>query len=131
MASLRPFFCFYGGKWRSAPKYPTPNHGQVIEPFAGAAGYSVRHHHLDVLLCDIDEVVCGVWDYLINVSPGEVIALPNIYPGQTVSDLAVTQEAAWLIGFWLNKGVARPCLSPSAWMKSGKHKTSFWGDSVK
>ena len=40
---LRPFFCYYGGKWRAAPKYPPPEHDTIVEPFAGAAGYATRY----------------------------------------------------------------------------------------
>jgi hypothetical protein len=32
---LRPFFSFYGGKWRIARHYPTPKYDIIIEPFAG------------------------------------------------------------------------------------------------
>src|SRR5690606_30076826 len=33
---LRPFFGFYGGKWRDTLKlYPRPEYDVVIEPFAG------------------------------------------------------------------------------------------------
>lgn len=41
---LRPFFTYFGAKWRAAPHYPPPTHPTVIEPFAGAAGYALRHH---------------------------------------------------------------------------------------
>ena len=35
-APLRPFFGFYGGKWRDSPRhYPPPAHTRIIEPFAG------------------------------------------------------------------------------------------------
>ena len=40
--ALLPFWAYYGGKWRSAPRYPAPVHGRIIEPFAGAAGYAMR-----------------------------------------------------------------------------------------
>ena len=34
--TLRPFFSYYGGKWRSAVKhYPAPEFDQIVEPFAG------------------------------------------------------------------------------------------------
>ena len=51
---LRPFFNFYGGKWRAAPHYPAPRYARVVEPFAGAAGYSTRHHDRDIVLDRID-----------------------------------------------------------------------------
>ena len=33
-STIRPFFGFYGGKWRDAPKYyPVPEHDTIVEPF--------------------------------------------------------------------------------------------------
>lgn len=32
MSDLKPFFYFYGGKWRAAPKYPRPEHDFIVEP---------------------------------------------------------------------------------------------------
>jgi len=33
---LKPFWQYYGGKWRAAPHYPKPRHDTIVEPFAGA-----------------------------------------------------------------------------------------------
>ena len=41
---MKPFFRYYGGKWRDCAKYPPPQFDTIVEPFAGSAGYSVRHH---------------------------------------------------------------------------------------
>jgi hypothetical protein len=110
-----PFWRYYGGKWRAAPLYPQPRHKQIIEPFAGAAGYSLRYAHHDVLLIDASEKVCGVWDYLIHASAAEIRALPDLVRGVSVDDYAIPQEARWLLGFWCNEGAAQPCKSPSIW----------------
>jgi site-specific DNA-adenine methylase len=75
---LRPFFSFYGGKWRAAPYYPTPQFNRVIEPFAGAAGYSTRHHERDVVLVEADPVIAGLWRWLIAAPSSEVLALPAV-----------------------------------------------------
>lgn len=127
--NLKPFFCFYGGKWRAAPRYPAPEGDLLIEPFAGAAGYAVRHHERQVVLYEADPVLAGVWDYLINVDPDEVRALPLDFG--SVDDLLIPQEAKWLIGFWLNKGAAQPCKTPSAWMRLGTHVNSYWGATIR
>src|SRR5690348_5384455 len=58
---LMPFFSFYGGKWRAAPKYPAPLYDTIIEPFAGSAGYAVRHYEKRVLLCEKDPVIAALW----------------------------------------------------------------------
>ena len=132
MSRLRPFFGFYGGKWRDAPKhYDPPRHGTVVEPFAGSAGYSVRFAASNVVLGEIDEVIYGVWHYLIHASAKEIRAIPDLEPGQTVADLVISQEARWLVGFWLNRGTARPRTGPSAWMREAIRPGSFWGERVR
>jgi site-specific DNA-adenine methylase len=126
---LSPFFCYFGGKWRAAKRYPKPLFPKIIEPFAGAAGYSLRHSDLDVILYDLDPAIYGMWDYLIKVSAEEIRKLP--LEVVHVKDLAVCQEAKWLIGFWLNKGASTPHLTPSAWMRSNIRPNSYWGEVIR
>jgi site-specific DNA-adenine methylase len=60
---------YYGGKWRAALRYPIPR-STVVEPFAGAAGYSLRWaqqgFRFDVHLYDLDERVAALWRYLVD-----------------------------------------------------------------
>lgn len=132
MSRLRPFFSFYGSKWRLAPFYSPPGHNRIIECFAGSASYATLHHTKDVLLVDIDPVICAVWDYLIRVPESELLALPVDFAH--VDDLSLCQEAKWFVGFWLNRAHPTPCLRPSAWgreqIKSGK-ETGFWSERVR
>jgi site-specific DNA-adenine methylase len=129
---LRPFFGFYGGKWRDAIKhYPAPEHDTIVEPFAGSAGYSLRYPSRKVVLCEKDPVIAGLWEYLIGVSSEEIRELPDVGRDQTIDDLSVCEEAKWLIGFWLNRGTSRPRRSPSAWMRDGVRPGSFWGARVR
>jgi len=129
---VRPFFSFYGGKWRDSPRlYPPPRYGTIVEPFAGSAGYAVRYPSARVVLCDLDPVIVGVWRFLIAAKPSEILDLPDLQSGQTVDDLGVCQEARWLIGFWLNRATTKPCKSPSRWMRDGLRPGSFWGDRVR
>ncbi len=114
---LRPFFTFYGGKWRVAEHYSAPRYSTIIEPFAGAAGFSVRHAAHRVILIDIDPYIVGTWRYLTKVSPRELLALPDLCSGQTTRDLRVPEEARYLIGWWLNGGSAQPKRSAGAWMR--------------
>lgn len=134
MITRRPrvFFPFFGSKLRSsADLYPRPKHELIVEPFAGSAGYSVRYGGEHVVLCDLDPVIAGVWDYLIKVSENEILCLPDVGHGQTVDDLGVPQEARWLIGFWLNPGSATPKKSPCSWMRSGVRSYCYWGAAVR
>lgn len=126
-----PFFTFYGGKWRAAPRYPDPIHDFIIEPFAGAAGYAIRNHTKKVILIEKDPVIAGLWRYLIKATADEIEALPLIKMDQSVDDLDVCWEAKVLIGFWLNKGSAGPRKSPGAWMREGLRPKSFWGPEIR
>lgn len=129
MTKLSPFFCYYGGKWRAANKYPQPIHGTIIEPFAGAAGYSLNYPNRNVELYEIDPIVFAIWDYLLKVSEREVLDLPSQV--DHIDDIVAPDEAKWLIGFWLNKGVVSPRKTPSKWARSGTRPNSFWGPVIK
>jgi hypothetical protein len=107
MTSLRPFWCYYGGKWRLAPSYPAPRYRTIVEPFAGAAGYSLRYPARDVVLVERYHVVAEVWRFLTGASESEVLRIPCV---EAVDDLPawVCQGARWLVGFCLNSGTAAP-----------------------
>tara|TARA_R110002126_G_scaffold28535_4_gene95106 strand:+ start:882 stop:1640 length:759 start_codon:yes stop_codon:yes gene_type:complete len=121
MRHLRPFWRYYGGKNRAAPIYPQPEHDTIIEPFAGAAGYSCRYPDRKVILIDKSPIIAGIWRYLIATPAAEILALPDIPEGGTVDDLpaSVCQEARWLAGFWLNDGTTSPGKS---WSKRALQK---------
>jgi hypothetical protein len=130
--SLRPFFSYFGGKWRVAPRYPPPVHTTICEPFAGSAGYALRYPDRRVVLHDLDPIICRVWAYLIAAQPADLLALPDLLPGQTTADLHDVDPAARdLIGFWLNKGTVSPCRSPSKWMRNAKPGAGWWGPGVR
>lgn len=129
---LPPMFSFYGAKHRSSSLYPSPRFPSIVEPFAGSAAYSSRYHWLNVRLFDLDEVICGVWDYLVKAKPSEVQGLPLLEPGQTTDSLSgVPQEARWLIGFWCNKGASAPRKRLSAWAKDERYARQFWGQRIR
>ena len=129
---LRPFFGYYGGKWRDTPQYPAPLHRTIVEPFAGSAGYSLHFPASRVILYERDPIVAGVWDYLIKVKRREVLRLPLFEGVESVDDLnGVCPQAKSLIGFWLNRGVASPRKRPSKWMRSKIRPGSFWGERVR
>ena len=48
-------FAYYGAKHELARKYPRPRYPLIIEPFAGAAGYSCHwaHRGTNVMLIDL------------------------------------------------------------------------------
>ena len=88
------------------PKVPHPRHTRIIgEPLPDCHLLSALSTEANPLV-DKDEIICGVWDYLIHVSPDEILKLPDVTG--SVDDSNITQEAKWLIGFCLNKACTGP-----------------------
>ncbi len=115
--SVGPFWRYYGGKWRAAPRYPAPVHDLIIEPFAGAAGYACRYPERDVLLIDLSPTIAGIWQWLINATPDDVLAVPDVPEGGTYDDIEAPQGARHLVGFWCATAAAYPRLTVSKWAK--------------
>jgi len=113
IASLRPFWRYYGAKWRLAPRYPTPRHRTIVEPFAGAAGYSLRYPDRDVILVERYHVIAEIWRWLIGADPAEIRAIPVV---DAVADLPawVPEGARWLVGYSMNSASSTPRLTLSA-----------------
>lgn len=84
MGRFRSAFSYYGGKGRIAHLYPEPRYPYIIEPFAGAAGYSVYHRAVrrcldpkpaemwDVWLNDIDRVA-EIWYFIRSLNSGAMV----------------------------------------------------------
>jgi len=113
---LRPFWNYYGGKWRAAPHYPAPVYGTIVEPFAGAAGYSLRYPSLRVVLVERYAVIAEMWRFLIGASPADIRAIPVV---ENIDDLpsSVPEGGRYLVGFLLNAAAARPCRTLSAGLR--------------
>lgn len=78
-----------------------------MEPFAGAAGYALRHASHDVVLVDRYPVICEVWRWLIGSSPADVRAIPCV---ESTDDLPswVPAGARYLVGFSMNSAAVSP-----------------------
>jgi len=128
---LRPFFSYYGSKFNLAPRYPYPYQDRILEPFAGSACFSLLHHHKQILLYDLDPVICSIWDYLIHVKESEIMALPNIDLDKSVDDYQLINEQKWLIGFWMNPGSSSPRRKRSTWKNRTNNSQNIWGQKIK
>lgn len=69
-------FSYFGSKHGLAPHYPPPGFGTIVEPFAGAAGYSVywARPGQRVFLYDKDPAVVALWETLMGASIGQVLS---------------------------------------------------------
>jgi site-specific DNA-adenine methylase len=64
---------YYGSKGKLAQHYPTPKHDSIIEPFAGAAKYSLRYWEKEVTLVDKYDVVIKIWKCLLYKQTSGII----------------------------------------------------------
>ena len=127
--SINRFFMYFGAKHELSRRYPAPLHDTIIEPFAGSAGYATRHHHKRVVLIDKDPVVVGLWSFLLRSTARDILALPELEDGQRVEELAICQEARWLIGRWIDIGAKKPANKRTPWAKENPHGT--WGRTIR
>lgn len=95
-------FYYYGRKKQLAKYYPTPAFDTIIEPFAGAAAYSLYKNNWrkKVILIEKDPKVFEIWDWLINHATVEDIKnLPELKVGDRSSEFLHIIHAATKMAF--------------------------------
>lgn len=104
----RPMFSYYGGKGRLSRYYPYPKYSTIIEPFAGAAWYSVYWQASKAHLFDKSDIVCKTWEWLIHEAvPDDLMA----FPPYTAKTRMVRHEPAgkdYFYRWWGNMGSVKP-----------------------
>lgn len=122
-------FPYYGSKVKNAKKYSPPKYGCIVEPFAGAAGYSCLYHDRRIVLCEKNPVIFGVIKYLIGATRNDILNLPLLSPNDSVDDFDISDDEKNLIGFWLNSGCTSPAKRLSSWGRSlyPELPVNFWG----
>lgn len=108
MMKFSTFFSYYGSKAKLAKLYPRPKYGAIVEPFAGAACYSVLHFENDVFLNDYDPNIVDTWRYLQRCSPKDILGLPKFRLGMDLRKLNLSREERLFCGWWANLGSRRP-----------------------
>jgi site-specific DNA-adenine methylase len=102
-------FSFFGSKNTLAPYYPPPAQGRIVEPFAGSARYSLRYRDRQVWLNDADPVICDIWRYLISSTRKDILALPELKPGEDLRAYKqLSQVERNLLGFQCAMGRTAP-----------------------
>lgn len=107
---------YYGSKSKIAKLYPYPKYNLIVEPFAGAAWYSVLHRTNSILLNEKYDVIYNIWNWLINVaSPNTILKHKNFYLGEDIKNLSICKQHKDLIGFCINRGSVLPTNIVQKW----------------
>jgi hypothetical protein len=102
-------FSYYGSKCKIAKLYPAPVYDTIIEPFAGAAWYSLLYNDRKVILNDKYETIYGIWDWLIHsATEEEILANKDFLVGFDISNLNIAQQHKDLLGFCINRASTSP-----------------------
>ena len=102
---------YYGRKSKVIKYYPDPIYDYIAEPFAGTAVYSLHKDNWKkkVLLVDKDPIIIGLWKYLQQANPKDILSLPEVSKGDDIRNhFHLCDEERWLMGFWINRGSKAP-----------------------
>lgn len=138
---MRPFFPYYGSKYRLARLLGPPQCDTIIEPFAGSACYSLFWWEYwwgpkkQVILVDIDPVIIGVFEWLKSPSAARDIGrLPDrVLHIDELDDLKpkVCEAAKWFVGLWLDHAQSRPAVTMCNWGRNSVKWRNYWSADIK
>jgi site-specific DNA-adenine methylase len=101
-------FSYYGRKTKLVHLYPPPQHSLIIEPFAGAAAYSLHYWENDVVLIDQYEIVIKIWRWLQQCSENDILCLPILRRGEDIRELMLSDDEKLFLSFYAAAGGKRP-----------------------
>jgi len=112
-----PLFKWFGSKWLASKLYPAPDHDTVFEPYAGSAGYSLRHHEKKIVLWEENPNVSALWQWLIGeASSASVLEIPVGVPeGTDIGTLGLSVGQSLLLKHWQRTNNVGPCSTISPW----------------
>lgn len=115
-----PFFKCFGSKWQSAKRYPAPRFANIVEPFAGGAGYSCNYSHLGVTLYELHPQVRRLWGWLIQeATQAEITEIPHTLPvGLDIRTLGLSEGQSLLVKWWQRTNNFSPTWLTSPWCNS-------------
>lgn len=118
-----PLFKWFGSKWSVSKHYPAPKFDEIVEPFAGGAGYSLRYHTKRVTLAESNQHVYQLWRWLIDdATEAAIREIPtNIPEGTDIRDLGLDRGQSLLLKNWQRTNNVGNCWTVSPWgNKSGQ-----------
>jgi len=107
-------FYYYGRKKQIAKYYPAPNYETIIEPFAGAAAYSLYKNNWEkrVVLVEKDTKVFDIWNWLIHTATvDEIKRMPELKVGEKSSEFLHIVHAATKMAFHFKTIKVTPVLA--------------------
>ncbi len=112
-----PLFKWFGSKWLSSRLYPAPEHDTIFEPYAGSAGYSLRHHEKKVVLWEENTQVRELWTWLITCATDALVReIPLDLPeGTDIRTLGLTEGQQLLLKHWQRTNNVGDCWTVSPW----------------
>ncbi len=112
-----PLFKWFGSKWQAARHYPPPQNDVVLEPFAGSAGYGLRHYAKNVVVAESDPNIFALWKWLVEIATeADVRAIPiNIPEGTDIRSLGLSSGQALLLKSWQRTNNVGNCWTISPW----------------
>jgi len=103
---------YFGSKSKIVGYYPPPKQVRIIEPFCGSARYSLKYWENDICLFDKYDVVIGLWKWLQQCSPQDILGLPVLTKGDKVSNYPqLTKDEKTLLGFLVQGAQGKPANS--------------------
>jgi hypothetical protein len=112
-----PLMKWFGSKWLSSKTLPKPLHDTIVEPFAGGAGYSLRHAEKQVILCESDPHLFTLWLWLIGkATEADIREIPlNVPEGTDIRTLGLSQGQQLLLKTWQRTNNVGSCWTTSKW----------------
>lgn len=99
---------YYGSKSKIINYYPSPKYSKIIEPFAGSARYALKYFDRDILLVDKYDVIIKIWKYLQQCSPKDIIGLPTLSKGKSISDFNLSEDESLFLGMLAGVSSTQP-----------------------
>jgi len=124
-----PLFKWFGSKWLSSKTLPPPNFPDIVEPFAGSAGYSLRHCYHKVILYESNDYVRELWKWLVrDATQAAILDIPiNVLEGTDLRTIGLSRGQLLLLKHWQRTNNVGDCWTVSPW----GNKPGQWTESTR
>jgi site-specific DNA-adenine methylase len=112
-----PLFKWFGSKWLSSRHYGVPNADEIIEPFAGGGGYSLRYFDRKVTIAEADSNLYALWHWLTKeATEAQVREIPlDLTEGTDIRTIGLNLGQQLLLKHWQRTNNVGNCWTISPW----------------